>query len=139
MWHRTPSVNPLCSAKLDILAVYFFLYSVCDVQVQHSGDSSKHGWILTEDQNNFKLEKFFSLRGTNGLSACNFAKGFHGILPANDVLVDVLCFVPRNLLSILMNLLVHARHAIHKRLHVLVTRYRFPLKRQCVYLRLLSN
>jgi hypothetical protein len=34
MWHRAPSLNPLCTAELDIVAVYLFHYSVYDVQVQ---------------------------------------------------------------------------------------------------------
>jgi hypothetical protein len=139
MWHWTPFLNPLCTAKLDVVAVYLLYYSICDVQIQRSGDSSEHGRVLTEDRNNFKLKKFFPLCRTNGLSARNLAKGFHGMLPANDVLVDVLPFIPRNLLSILMNLLIHARHAIHNRFHILVPWYRFLFQRQCIYLRLLSN
>jgi hypothetical protein len=134
MRHWTPTLNPLCSAKLDVLAVYLLYHSVCDVQVQSSGDSSEHGWVLTEDQNNLKFEEFFPLRGTSRLSACNLAERLHGMLPANDVLVDVLPLVPWNLLSVLNNLLLNVRHAVHNRFHTHVPRPWPPLQRQCVYL-----
>jgi hypothetical protein len=137
--HWTPTLNPLCSAKLDVLAVYLFNYSVCDVQVQSSGDSSEHGRVLHEDRNSFEFEEFFPLRGTNGLFARNLAKGSHGMLPANDVPVDVLSLVLGYLLSVLNNLLLHVRHALHNRFHTPVPWSRFPLQRQCVYLWLLSN
>jgi hypothetical protein len=94
-------------AELDVLAVYLLHYSVCDCQVQSSGDSSQHGRVPIEDRNNFEFEEFFPLRGTNRLSARNLVKGLHGTLPANDVLMDVLPFVPWNLLSVLNNLLLH--------------------------------
>jgi hypothetical protein len=139
MWHWTPILNPLCSAKLNILAVYLLYYSVCDVQVQSSGDLSEHGRVLTEDWNNLKFEEFFPLRGTNRLSARNLAKGFHDMLPTNDVLVDVLPLVPWNLFSVLNNLLLHVRYALYNRFHTPVPRPWFPLQRQCVYLWLLSN
>jgi hypothetical protein len=121
------------------VAVYLLYYSVCDVQVQRSGDSSEHGRVLTKDCSNSELKKFFPLRSTNRLSAHNLAKGLHSMMPFNDILVDVLPFVQWNLLPILMNLLVHGRHPIYNRFHTLVPPYRFPLKRQCVYLRLLPN
>jgi hypothetical protein len=127
MRHWTPTLNPLCLAELDVLAVYLFYYSVCDVQVQSSGNSSEHGQVLTEDRNNFEFQEFFPLRGTNRLSARNLAKGLHGMLPANDVPVDVLPLVPWNLLSVLNNLLLHVRHVLHNRFHTPVPRSRFPL------------
>jgi hypothetical protein len=139
MRHWTPTLNPLFSAKLDVLAVYLLYYSVCDVQVQSSGDSSEHGQVLTEDWNNFEFEEFFPLRGTNGLSAHNLVKGLYSILLANDVPVDILPLIPWNLLSVLNNLFFHVRHALHNRFHTLVPRSRFPLQWQCVYLRFLSN
>jgi hypothetical protein len=90
MRHWTPTLNPLCSAKLDVLAVYLLYHSVCDVQVQSSGDSSEHGRVLTEDRNNLEFEEFFPLRGTSRLSARNLVEGLHDMLPADDVPVDVL-------------------------------------------------
>jgi hypothetical protein len=129
MWHRAPSLNPLCTAKLHVLVVYLFHYLVCNVQVQCSGDSSEHGRVLTKDRNNFELKKFFPLRGTKGLPARNLAKGLHGMLPANDVPVDVLPLVPMYLLSVLNNLLVHVRHVIHNRFHTPVLRCRSLLQR----------
>jgi hypothetical protein len=60
MRHWTPTLNPLCSAKLDVL----------------------------------EFEEFFPLHGTSRLFARNLAEGLHGMLPANDVPVDVLPFVP---------------------------------------------
>jgi hypothetical protein len=83
-----------------------------------SEDSSEHGQVLTEDRNNFLLKQFFPLRGTNGLSTRNLAKGLHDMLPANDVPVDVLPLVLWYLLSILINLLVHVRHVIHNRFYI---------------------
>jgi hypothetical protein len=80
---------------------YLLYHSVCDVQVQSSGDSSEHGRVLTEDRNNLEFEEFFPLRGTSRLSARNLAEGLHGMLPANDVPVDVLPLVPWNLLPVL--------------------------------------
>jgi hypothetical protein len=139
MRHRAPSLNPLCTAELHVLAVYLLYYSVYDVQVQRSGDSSEHGRVLTKDRNNFELKKFFPLCGSNGLSTHNLPEGLHGMLPANDVLVDVLPLVPRYLLSVLNNLLVHLRHAIHNHFHTPVPQCRSPLQRQCVDLRLLPN
>jgi hypothetical protein len=77
--HWTPTLNPLCSAKLDVLAVYLLYHSVCDVQVQSSGDSNEHGRVLIEDRNNLEFEEFFPLRGTSRLSARNLMEGFHGM------------------------------------------------------------
>src|SRR5450759_1613667 len=92
-------------------------YSVCDVQIQSSGDSSEYGRVFTEDRNNFEFEEFFPLHRTNGLSARNLTNRLHSMLPANDVPVDVLPLVPWNLLSVLNNLLLHVRHALHNRFH----------------------
>jgi hypothetical protein len=112
MRHWTPTYNPLCSAKLDVLAVYLLYHSVCDVQVQSSGDLSEHGWVLTEDWNNLEFEEFFPLRGTSRLSARNLALGLHGMLPGDDVPVDVLPLVPWNLLPVLDNLLINGMWSI---------------------------
>jgi hypothetical protein len=139
MWHRAPSLNPLCTAELHVLAIYLLHYSVCDVQVQRSGHSSEHGRVLTKDWDNSELKKFFPLCGTNGLPACNLAKGLHSMLPANDVPMDVLPLVLRYLLSVLNNLLVHVRHVIHNCFHTPIPQCRSLLQRQCVDLRLLTN
>ena len=61
------------------------------------------------------------------------------MLLANDVLVDVLPMVPRNLLSVLNNLLLYIRLALHNCFHIPVSWFGFLLQRQCIYLQLLSN